>query len=232
MTDRDLLSGLRESNPSEAFQAIYRDYLDQLAELDLAERAERLGLTLLNGADSAQGDAGPEMAIPLFGRIYRVSPEGIRPPSGERPLHAEAVLLSRYILLAPRNPFRQRDWMGFKDFRDAAPFAGAFSTQVERGLAGSFSGRTEELNRACTDLYGENPEMGLAYTLCRKFSALPGVPMVLLFNDKDEEFPAEARILFPDNADAFLDMECLAILGWLLKDLLCISAGRNGRSLM
>jgi len=231
MTAEDLLSGLRESNPSQAFQEIYSDYLGQLAELDLTDLAKRLGLTLLR-EDGSGKNSGPELGIPLFGRIYGVSPQGILPPSGERPLHAEAVLLSRYILLAPQDPSPQKDWSAFRDFADAAPFAGAFATQVEKGLAAAFSGRPEALERACSDLRGEDPDMGLAYTLCREFPALPGIRMVLLFNDADEEFPAEARILFPDNAADYLDMECLAILGWLLKDFLCLSAGRNGLSLM
>lgn len=230
MLSGDLLSGLRESNPSEAFQEIYSDYLAQLAELDLTDRGKRLGLALLR--EGSTENSGPELAIPLFGRIYGVSPQGIIPPSGERPLHAEAVLLSRYVLLAPQSPFPQKDWSGFRDFADAAPFAGAFATQVEKGLAEAFSGRSEELERACSDLRGEDPDMGLAYTLCREFPALPGIRMVLLFNDVDEEFPAEARILFPDNAADYLDMECLAILGWLLKDFLRLAAGGKGLSLM
>jgi hypothetical protein len=232
MPSGDLLSGLRESNPSETFQEIYSDYLGQLAELDLTERAKRLGLTLLREGGGSSENSAPELGIPLFGRIYGLSPQGILPPSGERPLHAEAVLLSRYVLLAPQKPSPQKDWSAFRDFADAAPFAGAFATQVEKSLADTFSGRSEELERACSDLRGEDPNMGLAYTLCREFPALPCIRMVLLFNDADEEFPAEARILFPDNAAEYLDMECLAILGWLLKDLLSLSAGGKGLSLM
>ena len=238
MTERDLLKGLRESNPSEAFQAIYRDYLEQLGELDLAERAERLGLTLAEGPPSGQGEAttaeeaGQELEIPLFGRVYRVSSRGIRPPSEERPLHAEAVLLSRYLLLAPQDPAPQRDWLGFRDFRDAAPFAGAFSVQVEGDLAGFFTGRDRDLVRPCEEVGGEDPDLGLSYTLCRQFPALPRVPVMLLFNDADEEFPAEARILFPDNAAEYLDMECLAIAGWLLKDFLRLAAGGSDASIM
>ncbi len=221
----DLLQGLRESEPSQAFQEIYEDYLDQLGGLDLLEQARRLGLALLR-------EEGPELEIPLFGRSYGVSSQGIRPPSGERPLHAEAVLLGRYVLLAPRNPPAQEDWCAFRDFRDAAPFVGAFSVQVEASLARAFSGRAEELERACGELGGRNPELGLAYTLCREFPALPGIRIMLLFNDADEEFPAEARILFPDNVAAFLDMECLAILGWLLKDFLRLAAGGDHASIM
>ena len=35
-------------------------------------------------------------------------------------------------------------------------------------------------------------------------------------NDKDEEFPAQCAVMFPQSAEAFLDMECMAIGGTLL----------------
>ena len=238
MSESDLFSGVRPKGQSESFRAIYRDYLRQLAELDLSDRAARLKCALQSGEDTGEkdstesADAAPELLIPLFGLSYGVSSQGIRTPSGETPLHAESVLLSRYVLLAPLNPPRQEDWLAFKDFRDAAPFAGAFSVQVEKALADDFSGRAEALEGACNSLQGEETDLDLTYTLCREFPALPGIRLLLLFNDRDEEFPAEAKILFPDNAAAFLDMECLAILGWLLKDFLRLASGGTGTSIM
>jgi hypothetical protein len=37
--------------------------------------------------------------------------------------------------------------------------------------------------------------------------------MLLLFNDKDDEFPAQCSVLFEKRAEKFLDMECLAMVG-------------------
>ena len=36
------------------------------------------------------------------------------------------------------------------------------------------------------------------------------------FNDCDREFPAQCAVLFPQSAEVFLDMECMAIGGTLL----------------
>jgi hypothetical protein len=49
---------------------------------------------------------------------------------------------------------------------------------------------------------------------------LPKVPSLLLFNDKDDEFPAQCSVLFEKRADKFLDMECLAMVGMLLSEYL------------
>ena len=44
-------------------------------------------------------------------------------------------------------------------------------------------------------------------------------------NDRDVDFPAKCSILFERRADKYLDMECLAMLGWLLADRLRKESG-------
>ena len=52
------------------------------------------------------------------------------------------------------------------------------------------------------------------------FEALPKVPILMLFNDGDDEFSARCLVLFERRAEKYLDMECLATVGWLLADYL------------
>ena len=54
------------------------------------------------------------------------------------------------------------------------------------------------------------------YDISVKFQALPRIPLLLLFNDRDDEFPSNCSVLFKGNAGYFLDPECLAIPGGLL----------------
>jgi hypothetical protein len=49
---------------------------------------------------------------------------------------------------------------------------------------------------------------------------LPKVPVLLLFDDVDEEFPAQCKVLFERRAEHYLDPECLAIIGRLLNNFL------------
>jgi hypothetical protein len=46
-----------------------------------------------------------------------------------------------------------------------------------------------------------------------QFNALPQVPLVMLFNDADDEFSATCSVLFQRRAENYLDPECLAMLG-------------------
>ena len=45
-------------------------------------------------------------------------------------------------------------------------------------------------------------------------------PLLLLFNDKDEEFPAQCTVLFEKRTETYLDMECVAMVGMLFFDYL------------
>jgi hypothetical protein len=65
-------------------------------------------------------------------------------------------------------------------------------------------------------LNGHPPAADFPYDLSLQFSALPKIPVLMLFNDADEEFPARCAVLFERRAEKYLDMECLAMVGSLL----------------
>ena len=198
------------------FREIYIDYLNRIKELDLEDKAKLLGAEMQDS----------ELLVPFLGKKYRISGSGVLDMQGNRPLHAVIVTLCQYLLLSPDKPVQDSgEWFSFRDFPNAAPFAGAFVTNVEENIAKNFAGRLDSLHKASEKLPGYLPATGLSYDFIRVFSALPRVEAMLLFNDMDEEFPAESKVLFPRVAEKYLDMECLAMIGWLLADYLSIYAG-------
>jgi len=48
--------------------------------------------------------------------------------------------------------------------------------------------------------------------------ALPRIPILFLFNDADERFPARASILYQRRAAHFLDAECRVMVDWYLLE--------------
>ena len=50
------------------------------------------------------------------------------------------------------------------------------------------------------------------------FEALPRVRIYLIFNDADENFPADCSLLLEKQAAKYLDMECLAMIGMVLAE--------------
>ncbi len=192
------------------FEEIYADYLDQLRRAWPGLDLEGLGVCRAEDAVLAT----------LYGQVYQVSPRGIAGPGGGKPSHARCVVLAKYLLTHTREARPSGQWTSYRDFRDSAPYAASFAQYAQGRIARNFAGRRAELAAACHGLGGAAPQSDLSYDLCLQFDALPRVPLLLLFNDQDESFPANCSLLFDQSAPAYLDMECLAMLGLILAEAL------------
>jgi hypothetical protein len=211
------------SGKAPIFEETVRNYLAQVAQIDLAGIAETLAITVEQG----------KALIPFLGKTYRVSSRGVFDASDLEPIHAIRIVLCRYLLLAPPAlPREGEDWVSYKDFKDAAPFVTGFVNNSERAIARNFTGRLEPLREAAGRLGALPPPLLLSYQFTARIEALPRIPLLLLFNDEDEDFPAQCTLLFERRAEKYLDMECLAIIGWLLADFLAQAAGLGERTVM
>ena len=195
---------------SPIFEKTYRDYLTQIADLDLKSLADTLGIKI----------SGDNALIPVFGRPYTVSGQGIQGSDGKKPHLSTCVILCKYLLMCPPYEPRDKNWVTFKDFKDAAPLINSFATTVTTPLSKMFSGRPSDLESACKKIGGYIPTETFSYDVSIQFDALPRIPVLLLFNDRDEEFPAQCSILFQKRTEAYLDMECVAMVGMLLYNYL------------
>ena len=195
---------------SEVFEQTYEAYLSQIARLDFNFIAGTLG---------AKVD-GEDIIIPFFGKPYRVSARAITDPSGKQPHLSICVILCKYLLMCPLIEPLGGNWMAFKDFKDAAPLVQAFSNTVTGPIAEAFSGRVSELEKSGKKMAGYTPGEEFPYDLCMQFDALPKIPLLLLFNDRDDEFPAQCGVLFEKRTEKFIDMECLAMVGMLFCEYL------------
>lgn len=195
---------------STIFEKTYKDYLAQVAKLDLKELQDKLGIQVTE--DKA--------VIPFFGTPYTVSEDGILDPSGKKPHLSVSVILCKYLLMCPGYDPKKDDWVSFKNFKDASPLTDAFFNYTERPIAKLFAGRINDLEKACKTIGGFSPSEQFPYDLSIQFNALPKVPVLLLFNDTDDEFPAQCLVLFQRRTEKYLDMECVAMVGMLLYEYL------------
>lgn len=195
---------------SQVFNQTYADYLTQIAELEFNFIAPTLGAKVDDEA----------IIIPFFGKPYRLSTRGITDPSGKQPHLSIAVILCKYLLMCPLIEPLGGNWMAFKDFKDAAPLVHAFSNTVTRPIAETFSSRISDLEKSGKKMGGYAPSDEFPYDLSMQFDALPKVPLLLLFNDRDDEFPAQCGVLFEKRTAKFIDMECLAMVGMLFCEYL------------
>ena len=192
------------------YEQTYQDYLSRIAELDLKFTADKLDLQM----------SGEALIIPFFDKTFKVTKKGIADPSGRQPHLSVSVILCKYLLMCPMIVPLGGNWLSFKDFKDAAPLIQAFFNTVTLPIAESFSTRPADLERAAKKIGGYPPTDDYPYDLVMQFDALSKVPLLMLFNDKDEEFPAQCSVLFEKRIETLLDMECVAMVGMLFSEYL------------
>jgi hypothetical protein len=133
------------------------------------------------------------------------------------------VILSKYLLLCPDSLHDDTEWVSFKDFKKTSHFLNVnyFASDTEKPIVRHFSERPDELSLACEKFGGLPYDLEVSYDLMIRFDALPRISLLLLFNDKDEEFPAQCSVLFQKQAEYYLDPESLAMTSaFLAKSLI------------
>jgi len=195
---------------SPVFEENYQYYLERIGDLDFHRIAPGLG---------ADRD-GEEMALPFFGKFYRITKDGITGPSGKKPEYSICIVLFKYLLMCPDDEPATGDWQSFKDFPDAAPLISYFQKTVKDVVTRHFTGRLSRLLSACKHIGGTPPDIQLSHDLSMEFEALPRIPVLLTFNDEDDEFPAQCSVLFRKQIEDYLDMEMTAGLGNILAAML------------
>lgn len=194
---------------SEIFEEHYADYIRQISDIDLTNLTEVLAIE----------STGDQVTVPFFGENHTVSKEGIFDGSGKRPHYVVCVILAKYVLSAPDLPHDDTTWVSFKDFKQTSHFLNVnyFSNDTEKAIVKTFAGKKELLSQASENLGGHHQGGQFQYDVSMVFRALPRISLLMLFNDQDDEFPAQCRVLFQKHSEFYLDPESLAMTGAYLS---------------
>lgn len=193
-------------NKSEVFGKTYKEYLRQLAEIDCHARAPNLGADI----------SGKHLIIPFYGEPYRISDAAITDSGGHQANFSVCVVLCKYILHCPEEVPAEGTWMTYREFKDAGPLTVYFANNTNKIIESSFFDKPEALEKACKRLDGTPFVDASSHDRSMVFRALPRIPVLLRFNFKDDDFPAQCSVLFRESAQHYLDMESLAIAGTFL----------------
>lgn len=102
------------------------------------------------------------------------------------------------------------EFVPYRQVKRAAPFAPAFQRTIVNPLAKRFNGHPEALERACKALNGTPVRQGdVGY----RIQAFDCIPVEVYFWDGDEEFEAQANILFDADITDFLHEETVCCIG-------------------
>lgn len=104
-------------------------------------------------------------------------------------------------------------WLGFRELPDGLFYAPAFQSYTGAELIRDLNGSVPLFKQASEKLQGVPLAIGDAGYV---FQVLPHLKLAVVMWAGDDEFPAQAQVLFQETAAHYLMTEALAIVGSLL----------------
>ena len=165
-------------------------------------------------------------SIPFLGTEYGVLwPEGdAHQSAGQVAADITTHILLLHYLLTADGTLMTNQWIAFRTLPGGLGYDAAFQGRANLRLAQRFGSDGAAFEAAAMALAGERLAFG-DLSFC--FRVLPSLWLAAVLHLADDEFPAEASVLFDGAASHYLPTEDLAVLGGLLSSRL-IKAARTG----
>ena len=154
--------------------------------------------------------------IPFLDRIYLVSYlqfDFSDQTENEKEIPLQEQVLILHYMLAPAMPAPTNLWIAYREIPGAAFYFGAFVKRAVDPLKKVFGDNLAGFTRAAQKLHPQEIDNG---DVGFEFRVLPGVPLQLILWAADDEFPAEANILFDKNIGRVLSPEDVAWLACMV----------------
>jgi len=194
--------------------------------------ARKLALDKLSGIPfevilKRSGFASPApntFQAPFLDRTYLISHpqfEFSERAPGEKAIPLQEQVLILHYMMAPVMPAPTNRWIAYREIPGAAFYFGAFVKRAVEPLKKVFGANLDGFSRAARKLQAQAIENGDAGF---EFSVLPGVPLQLILWAADDEFPAEANILFDKNiGQIFLPEDVAWLAGMVVYRLMALA---------
>ena len=187
------------------YERLIEQWREKAMGFDYKERYEALGLPGYNEGD---------LPIVSFGRLYEISRTDARVRDVAQPgrkLDYQTVLSIYHLFhFSVKWPVNSGRFVPFRDVKRCGPFAPAFKKQVLQPFAKAFEGKKELLIEAGGKLgFRRLPQSDAGF----EAKAFECMPVQILFWDGDDEFSAQANILFDENITDFTHEETVVVIG-------------------
>jgi hypothetical protein len=163
-----------------------------------------------------EATADQEFVVSFFGKTYTVSYCEVRDQDGHMANPAISVLLMEYLLNKGHHTSEPSPWISFRECSGAGPLMGHFHENTVKTIERTFAGRLDSLKESSHKLGGDVLNDDGSFDLSIQFESLPGVPVLLRFNDRDDSFAATCQILFKASSEKILGIHSLGVIGTYL----------------
>lgn len=167
------------------------------------------------------------LRVAFFGAPHWIGPQGCRAVDGSAASEAVELLLGRYVLRFPAAAPPDGPCVTFRELEGAGPLSQRFADNTHKIITTTFGRSLDRLQKAALAVSGCRAELQSGFDLSLRFEALVRVPLYLRFNAADDEFPAQASLLFHRSAAVYLDLQTLFIAATYLTGRLIAGAGSD-----
>ena len=206
----------KKKTPVSNYDRLNENWRNLFLQMDHEELARRFRLKTDDGA----------LYITFYDREYRLDRRSGAVTEAENPdapvSFDESMSILNMLYYSRPGASVSGRFVPFRDVKGASPFAPAFEKSVASGLAAPFEGRLDALKRACEALGGEKIPQGDAGYILRAFDFMP---VMLVFWDGDDEFAAQANLLFDAHITDFTHEESVCCIAGALMHRLQELAG-------
>jgi hypothetical protein len=153
---------------------------------------------------------GNDWRLPVLNEVFEVrgSSKTVVTSDGREVGPAWRILALHYLAVAVR-PDRVAPRITFDDLPTARSYGDVYRSRVIGRLCATVGRQKETLCQAAGSLGGRAVDGGdIAYN----FDVFPRVEVCLIWHAADEEFPASATLLLPENIEAFFCPEDIVVL--------------------
>ena len=143
--------------------------------------------------------------IIYFSKRFRIDRKnGFITEDGKSPGFDTVMNIYKTFYYSAAHPVASGNLVAFRQVKRVYPFEAAYRRTIISRLQELFAGKTEELRKACEALGGTLlPQGDVGYVL----PVFPFLNIAVLFWDKDEEFEAQANMLFDSEITEFMHEE-------------------------
>jgi hypothetical protein len=160
--------------------------------------------------------ADDQFRVPFLNRAYRIgfpelTFEDEADPQKEVPIQ-EQILILHYMLSPTPSPLTD-NWISYREIPGASFYYSSFVRRAIDPLKKVFGQNIDNLLNAGVIMGGKTIDTGDAGY---EFRLFPNIPVRLILWAGDDEFPAEANMVFDENIGSMLSPEDIAWLAGML----------------
>ena len=177
---------------SKRLDEVYTELQKEFAKLDLKAICEKVGF------EHTENKVGLKWFTQDF--VVDIASAEIKTLDGHNVNLREKIMIMHHLCTVDMNTYHSGTWASVVELKQASLLASSSKKRIIDPAAELFSGKLDMFKMACEKIGGVAYNKGDASYIIQ---IMPEIKMLLIFNDKDDEFEASLSVLFESTIESW-----------------------------